>query len=317
MSTNQQSFSSGPPEGPPPNYSNDDSFEMKNPGPCFPPPLGPPPAGPQNLPAPYPGDRPFAFYKPQRDPRTKLYIGMLVFLTIVITIMATVLGLTISSHKEAAVQLPYSTTISTISTPLVSTETLSCTATAVSATTQVTTQTGTQTSLLSNGPRPTSVPGCWSLLQDLCSNKTEIDPGVLYQEYWDQCEEIYSIFYCGVIQQLDNQHIFNIPANTSPFCDGMLAFCDRIEMGEPLLLRSMAPATSTSPILQLITPVSKRRFVATMLGHTKMLPSRIRHPTRVPGPLPTNNPDNQALSSGCKEPDDFRRTRGDFAVRQY
>lgn len=285
MSTNQQSFSSGPPAGPPPNYSNDNSFEMKNPGPWFPPPPGPPLAGPQDQPAPYPGDRPFAFYKPQKDPRTKLYIGMLVFLTTVITILATAMGLTIPSYKkEAAVQLPHSTTISTISTTLVSTETLSCTATAVSATTQVTTQTRTLTSLLPNCPSPTSVPGCWSLLQDLCSNQTEIDPGALYKEYWDQCEEIYSIFYCGVIQQLDNQHMFNIPANTSPFCDGMLAFCDRIEMGEPLILRSIAPATGTSPILRLITPVPKRGFVATMQ------PSRIRHPTRVPGPLPTNNP---------------------------
>jgi hypothetical protein len=285
-STNQQSFSTGPPTGLPPQYTNDESIEMRNLGPRF-----LPPPGPQDQPALAPGDKGFAFYKPQNDPRTKLYIGVLVFMTIVIIILATVLGLTILSHKkEAAVQLPHSPTISTISTTLVSTETLSFTATEVSATTQVTTQTRTLTSLLPNDPSPTSVPGCWSLLQDLCGNTTEVDPGVLYKEYWDQCEEIYSIFYCGVIQQLQNQHMFNNPVDTPPFCDGMLAFCDKIEMGDPLRLRSMAPATTTSSILQLITPVSKRGFVDTTSGHMVRQLSGIHHPTRVPGPLPTKSP---------------------------
>jgi hypothetical protein len=284
--SNQQSFSSGPPTGLPPHYTNDESVEMRNLGPPF-----PPPPGLQDQPALAPGDRGFAFYKPQNDPRTKLYIGVLVFLTIVIIILATVLGLTILSRKkEAAVQLPHSPTISTISTTLVSTETISFTATEVSATTQVTTQTRTLTSLLPNGPSPTSVPVCWSLLQDLCGNTTEVDPGVLYKEYWDQCEEIYSIFYCGVIQQLQNQHMFNNPVDTPPFCDGMLAFCDKIEMGDPLRLRSMAPATSISAIRQLITPVSKRGIVETRPGDKVRQLSGIHHPTRVPGPLPTKSP---------------------------
>ena len=283
---NQQFFSSGPPTGLPPQYTNDESIEMRNLGPRF-----LPPPGPQNQPGLAPGDRGFAFYKPQNDPRTKLYIGVLVFLTLVIIILATVLGLTILSHKkEAAVQPPYSTTISTISATLVSTETLSFTTTEVSATTQVTTQTRTLTSLLPNGPSATSVPGCWSLLQDLCGNTTEVDPGVLYKEYWNQCEEIYGIFYCGVIQQLDNQHMFKIHTDTAPFCDGMLAFCDKIEMGDPLRLRSMAPATSTSSVLQLTTPVSKRGIVhATPGGKVRQL-SGIHQPARVPGPLPTKNP---------------------------
>jgi hypothetical protein len=293
--TNQQSFSTEPLPGPPPNYSNDESIELRNLGPRFPPP-GPPPAGPQNQPAPDPGDRPFAFYKPQKDPRTKLYIGMLVFLTIVIIILATVLGLTILSHeKKAAVQLPQSTTISTISTTLVSTETLSFTATEVSSTTQVTTQTRTLTSVL---PNPTSVPGCWSLLQDLCGNTNEIDPGALYKEYWDQCQEIYGIFYCGVIQQLESQHMFNIPADDSPVCNGMLAFCDKIGMGDPLRLHLRAPATSTSLILQRITPVSKRGFIDMTPGDKVRQLSRIHHSTRVPGPLPTDSPDYQSHSSG-------------------
>ncbi len=101
--TNEQSFSSGQPAGLPPNYSNDESFEMRKFSPRFPPFPGSSPAGPQDRSAKDPGDKPFAFYKPQKDPRTKLYIGMLVFLTIVIIILATVLGLTIPSDKEAAV----------------------------------------------------------------------------------------------------------------------------------------------------------------------------------------------------------------------
>jgi hypothetical protein len=212
--------------------------------------------------------------------------------------------LPVFAHKKAAAILQHNTTVSistTVSTTLVSTESLSFTATEVSsttqvntenlsftttevtATTQVTTQTTTLTSLL---PNPTSVPNCWTLLQDICANTTEV-PSNIHSGAFGDCEEVFGYFYCGMIQELENQHIFIIPADDTPFCGGMKDFCNGIQISNPEGLQSSAPASTSSDIQ--VIPVTKRGAVkAANTGVAVRQLSRIQRTTTLPGPLPTD-----------------------------
>jgi hypothetical protein len=83
--------------------------------------------------------------------------------------------------------------------------------------------------------------------------------------------------------------VFIIPADDSPFCGGMKGFCGGIDIGDPLGLHSsQGVTTSTSSILQLITPVSERRAVEATAGNRVRQMLRIHRPTRMPDPLPTD-----------------------------
>jgi hypothetical protein len=90
-----------------------------------------------------------------------------------------------------------------------------------------------------------------------------------------------------VIQELENQHIFIIPADDTPFCGGMKDFCNGIQIGNPEGLQSSSPA-STSSGIQVIPVTGGWVAEATNTGVAVRQLSRIQRPTRLPGPLLTD-----------------------------
>jgi hypothetical protein len=271
----------------PPSYENQGSIEMHN--------LGPP--QPLNLaavqvpPPPGPGDEPFnfGFFKPHRDSRTKTFIGVIIFLLLVV--VALTVALPIVAHKKHTSSLPQNTTIfitTTFSTTLVSTQLISTTqtddisftTTQVSPTTQVTTQTTTLTSLL---PNPTSVSKCWDLLNNICANTTQV-PADTHSGAFGDCENVLGYFYCGVIQNLEAQHLFIIPVDDSPLCGGMQNFCNGINLGsDPFGLQPDEGASTTSGIQ--VVPVSKRdlRSMTTSTTVAERQLARNSRPASTPG----------------------------------
>ena len=287
----ERAGSGWPLAGLPPRYENHEAIKMQTLGPPQPPNA---PAA-QEAPAPGPGDGPFnfGFFKPQRDSRTKLFIGAIIFLLVVI--IGLIIALPVVAHKKHILSSPQNTTIfttTTFSTTLVSTQlvsttqtdNLSFTTTQVSSTTQVTTQTATLTSLL---PNPTSVSTCWDLLNNICANTTQV-PDDTHSGAFGDCENVFGYFYCGVIQNLEAQNLFIIPVDDSPLCGGMQKFCKGINLGsDPQGLQPSEGASKTTGIQ--VVPVSKRdmRSITTSTRGEERQVSRVHRPTITPGPLPT------------------------------
>lgn len=202
----------------------------------------------------------FGFFKPKKDARRKYIVALIVLLIIVIAALSIVFP--VLSHNKQAEHLPLPQN-TTISTTLVSTDMVSTTLLEVSTTTQVTTQTTTLTSLL---PNPTSVNKCWDLLSDICANTTQVPSDTSTGAFGD-CVNVFGFFYCGVIQDLEAQHIFIIPADDSPFCFGMRGFCSGIHLGDPLDLHSSNSMTTSKPSGIQVIPVTNRGAVeATTTG---------------------------------------------------
>lgn len=273
-------------QGRPPSYLFQEPIEMRNLRPPYhsPPPVAQKPAAPALRDGPFN----FGFFKPQKDAKRKFFICLIVFL--MLTIMALSVAFPIVAHKRNAAFLLQNTTVSVSATlpttpfltQLVSTtktEEFLSTTTEVSSTTQVTTQT-TLTSLL---PNPTSVNNCWNLLADICANTAQV-PSDTHSGAFGDCENVFGYFYCGVIQNLEKQGIFIIPADDSPFCFGMKAFCDGIHLGDPLGLHSK---TKTLSAVQVI-PVTKREVVETTTGNIARQLSRTHGPMWTSGLLPTD-----------------------------
>ncbi|KAE9369712.1 hypothetical protein N431DRAFT_381011 [Stipitochalara longipes BDJ] len=274
----------------PPRYENQESIEMQNLAPPQPP---NPPA--QRLAAAAPGDGSFnfGFFKPRRDARTKLFIGAIISLLLVV--IALVIALPIVAHKKHTASQPQNATIfitTTFSTTLVSTQLVSITqtdnvsftTTQVTSTTQVTTQTTTLTSLL---PNPTSVSTCWDLLNDICANTTQV-PSNTHSGVFGDCENVFGYFYCGVIQNLEAQNLFIIPVDDSPLCGGMRNFCNGINLGSDPLGLQPSEGSSTKSAIQVV-PVTKRDVrsmtTRTRVAERKLL--KVHNPTMTLGPLPT------------------------------
>jgi flagellar basal body-associated protein FliL len=204
-----------------PPYPGHKSYEMRNIAP-----RAPLQAATQGQAGPNPRE-PFgmSFFKSRKDASRKYFIALIIFLTITIVTLATVFSMLLS-HVHQHERVPQNITI-TITTTLLSTqiEMQPITATQNSTTTQ--TSTSTTTSSL---PNPTSVSKCWDLLNNICANTTQVPADTDTGDFGD-CVPMFGFFYCGVIQQFEKEHLFIIPADDSPFCSGMRAFCNTIDVG--------------------------------------------------------------------------------------